>query len=205
MTVRPYRLLDTIVPITPPPSKGGHRNEPKYEAALVDALRNEVQSGDDVVIIGGGIGVSSVVAARAAGPLGSVVTFEGAASQLNYLQETLILNGIRNVSCRHAIVGIAKHLEGNPGGADTIAASNLPECDVLAMDCEGAEREILSELGIRPRTVIVETHGNLASVTSYVKKMGYKVSSKQVAEESPYERRCLRNGIFVLTAKQIQK
>jgi hypothetical protein len=60
-----------------------------------------------------------------------------------------------------------------------IDVEDLPECDVLEMDCEGAEKEILKKLQIKPRVIIVETHPDFESPPSEIKSilisMNYKV------------------------------
>jgi hypothetical protein len=62
--VRPYRLFDGVLPWELPQDLGGHRNPEAYEWALVDGIRERASAGASVVIVGGGLGVSSVVAAR---------------------------------------------------------------------------------------------------------------------------------------------
>jgi hypothetical protein len=54
---------------------------PFYEFALLRGLKAVVEPGDTVIIVGGGLGVSSVVAAREAGPTGTVITYEGDAKR----------------------------------------------------------------------------------------------------------------------------
>ena len=53
------------------------KDEPGYEAALVAALNESVRPGDRVVVVGGGLGVTSVVAALRAGSSGNIQCFEG--------------------------------------------------------------------------------------------------------------------------------
>ncbi len=53
------------------------RDRPRYEAALVAGLSETVRLCDKVVIVGAGFGVTAVVAARRAGPSGTVQCFEG--------------------------------------------------------------------------------------------------------------------------------
>jgi hypothetical protein len=66
--------------------------------------------------------------------------------------------------------------------------SQLPPCDVLQLDCEGAEVEILRELTIQPRLILVETHGLYGAptdvVASLLENCGYIVSDRGVAEPS---------------------
>jgi hypothetical protein len=53
-------------------------DEPGYEIALVTGLRETIRSGDRVVVVGAGLGVTAVIAAILTGPSGTVQCFEGA-------------------------------------------------------------------------------------------------------------------------------
>jgi hypothetical protein len=79
----------------------------------------------------------------------------------------------------HAVVGDAVGVYGDDAGP-ILAVGQLPECDVLEMDCEGAELGILRAMVIRPRAVLVETHGNVGGSSSEVAvslgRLGYRVS-----------------------------
>jgi hypothetical protein len=63
----------------------------------------------------------------------------------------------------------------------------LPECDVLVLDCEGAEVDILTQMDIWSDVVIVETHGIFDAPAKKIREIlvekGYKVLSKDVAEK----------------------
>jgi hypothetical protein len=170
---------------------------PDYESGIIDSLRHHVRGGDDVVIVGGGFGVSSVVAANHVGEDGSVTTYEAGADQYDLVQEALELNDVTDrVDVTHAIVGSAVSLYTPPGDADVVDAAALPDCDVLEMDCEGAELDILRNLGVEPRVLVVETHANFGSpeddVRTELDRLGYEVVDREaeVAEK----------GVFVLTA-----
>jgi hypothetical protein len=79
----------------------------------------------------------------------------------------------------------------------------LPDCDVLVLDCEGTEIEILEEMEIKPRAVIVETHGMNGATEEAVRERldsaGYDTVESMVAEKRLYDV-CVDNGIFVLFA-----
>lgn len=148
VTARAARLLDATDVI------------PDYEAALVDGIRRCVRRGDDVVVVGGGYGVSSVVAADHVGPEGSVITYEGAAEHVDLVVETCSLNGVSDcVTVEHAVVGSDPNLYTRSGGARSVPPAELRACDVLVLDCEGAETEILADVRPLPRSIVVETHG----------------------------------------------
>ncbi|MFC6955213.1 FkbM family methyltransferase [Halorubellus litoreus] len=170
---------------------------PEYEADIVAALRDHVRDGDDVVVVGGGFGVSSVVAARRVGPTGSVTTYEAGADQYDLVAETLEINDVENrVDVEHAIVGSAVSTYTPPEDAAVVDAADLPACDVLEMDCEGAELGILRELRIRPRVVVVEAHANFdapeADVRAELDRLDYDVVDRGVEDAA--------KGIVILTA-----
>jgi hypothetical protein len=170
---------------------------PEYEADIIAALREHVRDGDDVVVVGGGFGVSSVVAARRVGDDGSVTTYEAGADQYDLVAETLEINDVEDrVDVEHAIVGSAVSTYTPPEDASVVDAGDLPTCDVLEMDCEGAELEILRNLEVRPRVVVVEAHANFdapeADVRAELDRLGYDVVDRGVEDEA--------KGIVILTA-----
>lgn len=71
-------LLDSIIPWEIP----REFNKPEYEGGLIDGYQQYTEQGDHVVIIGGGNGVSGVVAANNVGPGGQVTIFEGSRQQV---------------------------------------------------------------------------------------------------------------------------
>ena len=80
-----------------------------------------------------------------------------------------------------------------------MSAPQLPPCDVLELDCEGAEVDILQKMIIQPRGILVETHGLFGAptvlVASLLQKRGYIVSDEGQAEPDP---NCTKNDIRVL-------
>jgi hypothetical protein len=64
------------------------------------------------------------------------------------------------VDIRNALVGpdIAVYSSENDESHRGASPEELPKCDVLEMDCEGAELEIVRNLNIRPNTIIMEVH-----------------------------------------------
>jgi hypothetical protein len=112
------------------------------------------------------------------------------------------LNGLASrITARHAIVGKAIAVSGSSESAPTLRPSELPECDVLELDCEGSEIGILSEMSIRPRVVSVETHGFLGASSTSVRELlqsrGYDVREAGWAEPR-FLNTCVRNDIRVL-------
>lgn len=158
-----------------------------YEETLLAGLRSYVRAGDRVAIVGGGAGVTVVVAARCVGEHGTVSCFEGSARQAAIARETAALNHVADrVTVRHAVVGPAISVYGGAGGAENVSAAALPTCDVLELDCEGAEVEILQQLPFHPRIILVETHGLYGASTALCERLlearGYRVRDLGVAE-----------------------
>lgn len=190
-------LGDSIIP--------WHRTDDQgYEAALVCGIRTYVEKGDTVVVVGGGWGVSTVSAARQTGDEGKVITYEGGKQTVKKVRDSVQLNDVnRRVSVHHGIVGTAISLRDVGCDAEAVSPSELPECDVLVLDCEGAEREILDKMEIRPRAIIVETHGVFDSSTNIIEEIllrnSYEIHSKRHAD---YRKRdfCEENDICVLAS-----
>ena len=159
---------------------------PGYEATLVAELRRHVRPGDRVVVVGGGAGVTAAAAALAAGPDGRVRVFEGSATCARDVARTAALNGVGDrVAVEHAVVAGGSHVyDGHPGRP--VAPADLPACDVLELDCEGAEVAILEGLAVRPRVLLVETHGVYGAPTdrvlALVERLGYDATDAGLAE-----------------------
>lgn len=133
-----------------------------FEAIQADALRRRVSPGDEVVVVGGGFGVTPTVAAQRVAPDGQVDVFEPCQSRAEQARETFSLAGVEEwVSVHEAAVGTlgpGTDADADTGGSKTISPADLPECDVLEIDCEGAELDILQGLDQRPRLVLIEVH-----------------------------------------------
>ncbi len=202
---------DSIVPRAWRPDVGyetGYTDEPGYEVALISALHESTRPGDRIVVIGGGVGVTAVIAALCTGPSGTVACFEGSKQYVRHIQETARRNNISNIVVHHAIVSkpIAVYGEESDFG-DVISPDQLPECDVLELDCEGAEVDILQTMTIRPRVIIVETHGAYGAPTPLVETLlsglGYRVRGLGLAEPR-IEDVCVEKDIRVLLATRSQ-
>jgi hypothetical protein len=164
---------------------------PDYEEALVEGLRRLVRPGDRVVVVGGGSGVTSVVAAQAAGVSGQVWSYEASESKVTWMRSTCALNRklrpMAPLQLVHAFVGATRPAVDTTSGVVALEPNMLPACDVLQLDCEGAELGILEGMTIRPRGLVVETHGVFGAPTPAVQKLiesrGYGVLSVRLAEE----------------------
>lgn len=200
VTVRSKRLFDGAVSWDV-----GYREPENYEPGIVEGLRRHVEPGDDVVIVGGGWGVSSVVAAQEAGEEGSVRTFEASPTYAEYAAETARLNEVGDrVEIETAVVGRYRSGMG-PSVADRVVdPADLLECDVLELDCEGVELEVLRNMDQRPRALVVETHGHLGAPTDEVvaclEDLSYVTVSQVLAEQGELAEMARENDLYVVTA-----
>lgn len=161
------RLLDSNVVV------------PDYKQGTIDPLREFTNYDDDVTVIGGGFGVSTVVAAHQGR---SVTVFEGGREFARLVRETAELNRVdRDVSVIESIVGSEIDVYGEEVTDSVVPPEELEDCDVLEMDCEGAEEEILRGMEITPRVVIVESHPQFGvdpqSVRGILIDRGYTIES----------------------------
>lgn len=147
-----HRILDNLVPWETP------SNIPSYKKPNIEQIQNNCKINDEIVIVGGGHGVSAVHSANIVGPNGKVIIYEGDKKRVRDLRRTLKHNNVINAcEIKHAIVGQA-HLVESPGSANVVQPSDLPQCDVLEMDCEGAELDILKGIKQTPNKMIIELH-----------------------------------------------
>lgn len=180
------------------------KDRPNYESAIVSSIDDHVIEGDTVVIVGGGWGVSAVKSARKVAEDGEVLVYEGSASETMNVRETAELNSLADrIRVNHAVVGPVVKLRGDASGADRISPRDLPACDVLELDCEGSEIDILTNLAIRPRVIIVESHGMNGAPTSDIERilreMSYDIKSIKIADDG-LEDVCVTNDIYTITA-----
>lgn len=192
------RLFDGILPWR------SQKDRPNYESGLIAGMEDYIEPGADVVIVGGGWGVTAVKAAEKVGSDGAVTVYEGSAKEVERVRRTIETNGYADiVTVKHAIVGTALNLRGDSGDAMIVNPDDLPQCDVLELDCEGTEIEILEGLAIRPNVILVEAHGlydaSTDEVASILSDRSYSVVANVIADEDLREQ-CESNDIRVLTA-----
>lgn len=197
VTVRSGRLFDSLVPWR-------RLDRPHYESGLVAGIHDYAEAGDDVVIVGGGWGATAVIAARLVGESGHVTVYEGSKTWVERSKNTIRTNGVEDlVTVVHGIVGPSVNLRSESGDAREITPTDLPECQVLELDCEGAELQILKHMEIRPRTILVESHGmqgaTSSAVSEQLENMSYSIRSKVVADEGLHEA-CIADDVYAITA-----
>lgn len=177
---------------------------PDYEAALVKGLNMVVKPGMTIVVVGTGLGVTAVVAARLTGPDGKVICYEGSRLNVARAREAFRRNGVADcATVHHAIVGPAIGVYHDDASAPPVDLADLPRCDVLELDCEGSERQIITDLPFRPGHILVETHGVHGAPTEEIaellRQQGYDTTDLGLAE--PRESGlCERGDIRVLAA-----
>lgn len=162
---------------------------PQMEAATSAALRRRVRRGDDVVVVGGGQGVTTVVVARMIHYEGTVTTYEANAEMLETLERTVRVNRVDDlVTLEHAVVGSVSEraVEAfGPGDGDRLDPADLPPCDVVEIDCEGAELEVLRGMECRPRVIVVETHEPIGippeDAAEPLEEMEYEIANAEPA------------------------
>lgn len=191
--------LDGLFPLAASWEQAADRDG--YESALVDGLRKHVSPGDSVVIVGAGLGVTATVAAQQGA---TVTAYEASSTRVEQARETARMNNVADrVDVQHAAVGPAENVNGSPEGAAHIPPGDLPACDILELDCEGAEKAILPALTEKPRRILVETHGCFGSPTAACRdrltEMGYEIDSEQLAE-CELEAMCRERDVRVLNA-----
>lgn len=133
-------------------------DDPDYKAGLIDAIHECVDDGDRVELVGLGRGVSTINCLRAGAD--TVVAYEASAEMIDVARETLRTNYYDGgtVDIRHALVGDSVCVYGAFDDAEMVPPADLGVCDVLIMDCEGAEESIVAGLDRWPRHTIIETH-----------------------------------------------
>lgn len=167
--------IDKYVPYYDPPYPT--ENSPLYEHTEGEAIRQYCEEGDDVVIIGGGLGVTTVIASRIAE---KVTVFEQSKDTYKILKRTVEANDDCNTVTLHCAgvgtTGGSNLTHGNPSEIDIVPPAELPYADVYEMDCEGAETTILRNMDVRPRTLLIETHSNHDEVVDILESMGYTIA-----------------------------
>lgn len=172
---------------------------PNYKQGNVGLIKSVAEKGDKVVTIGGGYGVTAVHAATQVGEGGEVVVYEASKKQVDIIRKAISNHGLLDrTSVHHSLVGDDIEVYDGLGEPSTTHPSNLPPCNILEMDCEGAEIGILSQLSHKPDTIIVELHPHKHpeapeksiqlltelgySITEYRDQTGMKLSEEQFNE-----------------------
>jgi hypothetical protein len=168
-------------------------HEPDYKQTLVSTACSVIEEGDEVVEIGSGYGVCTVWLAKKVGDAGDVISYEAGDQQVMVAREALLLNGevvdedlSSRATIKHALVATSNAIYGPGDQAARMDVRDLPDCDVLLTDCEGAEIDIIEEIQIRPRIFVIETHPDFGAKTSEIQskltEYGYKCRTEYVTD-----------------------
>lgn len=107
---------------------------------------------------------------------GYIYVYEGAEKRIKSLSSVKKEYNIKNCEIHNSIVGVDIDVVGSDKG-EIIPPSELPSCDILELDCEGAEKNIVENLQIRPKFIFVEVHPHKKRYSPLVldslKNMGY--------------------------------
>lgn len=167
--------VDKYLPYYEPPYPT--EDDPEYEHTEVESLRTYARKGDNVVIIGGGLGVTAVVASKVADE--KVTVFEQSQSTYRILKRTVELNDCTdNIDIELMAVGEiagSNFTHKQPSEVERMSPTELPYADVYEMDCEGAETTILQKMNIRPPVLLIETHDNHKEVYNILNDIGYDI------------------------------
>lgn len=154
-------------------------NNPNYKEKYIPLLKERISSDDQVTIIGGGRGVSSVIAAQKLSGSGKLTIYEGSPKMASIIEKTLKLNDIKEgYKIINKIVGPGIDVYSDEKKFDRLHPEDLEPCDILFMDCEGAELKILQELKIKPKYIISELHPY-----KYVSSEKFEVKPEDFLEE----------------------
>jgi hypothetical protein len=158
--------------------------DPDYKQGTIGSLREYCEHDDHVVVIGGGLGVSAVVGAHAAD---TVTVYEGGIDIAERTRGTAGLNRVEDtITVTEAIVAEDRDVYGENITDTTVSPGEIEDCDVLEMDCEGAEVPILREMEIEPRVIIVESHPPFDAppkqVRSLLTERGYEIVDRYELE-----------------------
>lgn len=133
---------------------------PGHETGYITALESALSAGDSVVLIGGGTGVSTVRTAEVVGSNGDVTVYEAGQKQVEQTRRAAYLNGVSDrVTVLHALVGDGYAVRSDSSSAAVVPVEELPRCDVVGIDADGAELQICGQLSPeRAGDVVVEHH-----------------------------------------------
>lgn len=161
-----------------------------HEAKLRDKILQEIEDGDKIADIGAHIGSTALIFRQAVGKQGEVICFEPNPESFEMLQSTIERNNFDNFKLFNQALGDSneeiklEHNSDNTGGSsikdskkvdktfnvDLVEAKDkldsLGEIDWAKIDVEGAEYEIISNLGdniARFKGLFLELHSDRLS------------------------------------------
>jgi hypothetical protein len=140
-----------------------------YEQKNIEALDAVTGNDDDILIVGGGLGVTAVHAAR--NTTGKVNVVEASESQSKTCRQTVKLNGVSNkVQVKHGYMGEKIRTYGSSKRAKKFSLSDF-DADVVQIDIEGGECKLLQDGDLPTNKIIVESHGIYGCSTEHLKEI----------------------------------
>jgi len=153
----------------------------KFKPEGVETVQEYIQPNDHVVEVATGHGVFSLICSVNGA---TVKSYEHDPSQIEDAKRLHKLIGVDDTI--EIIQGFVCEPEDCPPtvpDSDCVTPSELPESDVLLLDCEGAELQIIASVEPRPPLVIVETHPPQGTPSDDVEGLllerGYDIQSKR--------------------------
>jgi len=148
-------------------------DKPYYEYTEVEGVKQYVGENDDVVVIGGGHGVTAVHAAKITS--GTVTVIEADHGRFQDLSRTFDVNDVsKQIKTEFGYLGDL-HIDLDDFDVPPVSYNDIPDADVWDMDCEGAEIEILQNLPYKPSVILVETHDNHDTVVEMLENLEYEI------------------------------
>jgi hypothetical protein len=179
------KVFDDYVPSNRwlPGDKNKKRTYKKFHQSITEA-------GSNVVIIGGGYGISTFYACQSAGRDGHVTVYEASKDQVDIIDD---MCKEREVSeqCEiiHGLVGDDINIYGETQSYKQIQINEIRSCDVLELDCEGAELSILESIEISPDHILCEVHGQYLDdpekTVPILEDLGYEISGYASSSKAP--------------------
>ena len=151
-------------------------HEPGHKRALAQAALRESEPGDAVAFVGGGRCVAPVKAAREGR---DVTVYEAGAEAYGVAMSAACLNDV-DMELVFAAVGEPGEVSGST--ADRRVDPSSIDCDLLVLDCEGAEADVLPRAP--PGRVVVETHPEHGAATGDVVDV---LADAEVVAENPID------------------
>lgn len=186
--------------------------EELWHRGVYDPLLPHIESGSTVIDIGGNIGIFSIKAAMYAKDV-RVIVYEPVPGNFAMLQKNIAANRVGHAVQAHQLAVAGKqgelelyYEESNTGEgsfaphhrsdtktikiqcttlADIFKDEHIDRCDLMKIDCEGAEEDILfnapRELFSRIGSMAIEWHDNLSKrgfghFKEFLEGLGYRVS-----------------------------
>jgi hypothetical protein len=157
----------------------------KYELGILLSHDNIYREEDVILAVGLGNGVSLIHNCKKNRNTNSFIGIDGSLEQIEISKANAKLNGVESskFTLIEGYVGDPYNIYGKKNEQSTKKIDiNEFKFDVLELDCEGSEIEILSNLIVRPRHIIVEMHPMYRDIDidDFLQSMnnkGYKIAN----------------------------